>query len=183
MQQICPASNLVYMQARMGLSVCLSLSLSLSLYLSISLSISIFISIFSNCLFTFKVSCPYSLQRVIYCQCNISSRLYGPLARYVKLRIAHAPEMPGAFFPSPRVSDPGKHPGTCVTHMPWCMPGPLTSDFLWGHCRVKRSRHSRRMHSPQLYVSDKRPMVYHIVMVMTTAKVRTLELYISHSCV
>ena len=26
----------------------------------------------------------------------------------------------------PPVSDPGMHHGTCVTHMPWCMPGSLT---------------------------------------------------------
>ena len=26
----------------------------------------------------------------------------------------------------PPVSDPGMHPGTCVTHVPWCMPRSLT---------------------------------------------------------
>ena len=26
----------------------------------------------------------------------------------------------------PLVSDPGMHRGTCVTHVPWCMPGSLT---------------------------------------------------------
>ena len=25
----------------------------------------------------------------------------------------------------PLVSDPGMHPGTCITHVPWCMPGSL----------------------------------------------------------
>ena len=43
------------------------------------------------------------------------------------MRVAHAPGMPGTFSPSPRVSDPNMHHGTCVTHMPWCMPGSLTS--------------------------------------------------------
>ena len=58
---------------------------------------------------------------------------HGPLARYVKLRVAfaHAPGMPGTFSPPPRVSDPDVHHGTCVTHLPWCMPWLLTSDFLW----------------------------------------------------
>ena len=28
----------------------------------------------------------------------------------------------------PRVSDPGMHHGTCVTHVPWCMSGLLTCD-------------------------------------------------------
>ena len=50
----------------------------------------------------------------------------GPLARYEKLRVAHAPGMPGTFFPPPRVGDPDMHHGTCVKHVPWCMPGSLT---------------------------------------------------------
>ena len=41
----------------------------------------------------------------------------------------------GNFFPPPRVSDPIPHQGTCVTHMPWCMPGSLTSGFLWSRWR------------------------------------------------
>ena len=38
----------------------------------------------------------------------------------------------GNIFPTrrlqmkPIVSDPGMHHGTCVTHVPWCMPGSLT---------------------------------------------------------
>ena len=55
----------------------------------------------------------------------------GPLTRYVKFRVAHAPGMPGTFSPPPRVSDPDMHHGTCVTHVPWCMLGSLTSGFLW----------------------------------------------------
>ena len=55
---------------------------------------------------------------------------YGPLTRYVKLRVAHAPGTPGTFS-APRLqraplrSDPGMHDGTCVTHVPWCMSGSL----------------------------------------------------------
>ena len=66
--------------------------------------------------------------------------------------------MPGTFSPSPRVSDPDMHPGTCVTHVPWCMSGSLTSGFLWSRVRGKRSRHSRRMRNPPFYVSGKRPI-------------------------
>ena len=51
--------------------------------------------------------------------------VFGPLARYVKLLVAHAPGMPGRFFPSPRVSDPDMRHGTCVTHVPWWMLGSL----------------------------------------------------------
>ena len=56
---------------------------------------------------------------------------HGHLARYVKLRIAHAPGMPRTFSPPLRVSDSDMHQGTCVTHVLWCMPGSLTSGFLW----------------------------------------------------
>ena len=83
---------------------------------------------------------------------------HGPLTRYVKLRVAHAPGMPGTFFPPPRVSDPDMHHCTCVMHVPWCMPGSLTSGFLWNRWREKRSRHSRPMCNPQFYVSGKRPI-------------------------
>ena len=38
----------------------------------------------------------------------------GPLARYVKLRLARAPGMPGTFSPPPRVSGPDMHQGTCM---------------------------------------------------------------------
>ena len=64
----------------------------------------------------------------------------------------------GIVFPPPRVSDPEMHHGTYVTHVPWCIPGLLTSGFLWSRWRGKRSRHSRRMRNPQFYVSGKRPM-------------------------
>ena len=43
---------------------------------------------------------------------------HGPLARYVQLRVALAPGMPGTFSPPLRVSDPDMHHGTCVTHVP-----------------------------------------------------------------
>ena len=79
----------------------------------------------------------------------------GLLARYVKW-VAHAPGVPGTFFPTPRFSDPNKHYGTCFTQVSWCMPGSLTSGFLWSWWRGKRSRYSRRMHNPRFYVSGKR---------------------------
>ena len=78
-----------------------------------------------------------------------------PLARYVKLRLTHAPGLPGTFSPPPRVSDPDMHHGRCVTHVPWCMPGSLTSDLLWRRWRGKRSRYSRCMPNRQFYVTGK----------------------------
>ena len=54
-----------------------------------------------------------------------------PLTRYVKLRVAHAPGMPGTVSRHQLqrellVSDPGMHHDTCVTHVPWCLSGSLT---------------------------------------------------------
>ena len=58
-------------------------------------------------------------------RCYIIVR-HGPFTRYVKVRVAHAPGMPGTFSPKPIVSDPGMHHGMCVTHVPWCMSESLT---------------------------------------------------------
>ena len=85
---------------------------------------------------------------------------HGPLTRYVQLQGAHAQGMPETFSPPPRVSYPAMHHSTCVTHIPWCMLGSLTTCFLWSWWRGKRSRHSRRMRNPQFYVSGKRPMLW-----------------------
>ena len=60
---------------------------------------------------------------------------HGPLTRYAKLRVAHASGMSGTFNPPPRVNNPEMHHGTCVTRVPWCMPGSLTSGFLWSRWR------------------------------------------------
>ena len=65
------------------------------------------------------------------------------LTRYVKLRVAHAPGMPGTFSPPLRVSDSDMHHGTCVTHVPWCMPESLSSSFLWSRWRGKSFRYPR----------------------------------------
>ena len=90
----------------------------------------------------------------------MTSRSIAPWAscKIRKIAGAHAPGMPETFSPPPRVSNPDMHHGTCVTHVPWCMPGSLTRVFLWIRGRGKHSRHSRRMRNPQFCVSGKRPM-------------------------
>ena len=45
----------------------------------------------------------------------------------------------------------------CMMHVPRCMPGSLTSGFLWSRWG-KRSRHSWCMRNPQFYVFGMRPM-------------------------
>ena len=47
---------------------------------------------------------------------------HGPLNRYVKLWVAHAP----GNQRKPLVSNSSMHHGTCVTHVTWCMSGSLT---------------------------------------------------------
>ena len=42
----------------------------------------------------------------------------GPLTRYAKLWVVHAPGMPGTFSPAPRIMHPDMHYDTCVTHVP-----------------------------------------------------------------
>ena len=54
-----------------------------------------------------------------------------------KIAGAHAPGMSGTFSPPSDTSDPEMHHGTCVTHVPWCMPESLTSIFLWSQRRGK----------------------------------------------
>ena len=70
-----------------------------------------------------------------------SLEMHEPLARYVILRVVHEP---GTFTPR-RFSDPDMHHGLCVTHVPWCIPGSLTSGCLWSQWREKWSLHSRRV--------------------------------------
>ena len=82
-----------------------------------------------------------------------------PVDRYVKLWVMYAPGILETFSPPPpRVSDRDMHHGMCVTDVPWCMPGSLSSGFIWNRWRGKHSRHSRRMHNPQFYVFGKRPI-------------------------
>ena len=87
--------------------------------------------------------------------------LHGPLTRYVKLWVAHAPGMQGTFFlghrlqRKPLVTDSGMHHvnGTCVRHVPV-----MYVRIAYPRLRGKRSRHSRHMRNPQVYVSGKRPI-------------------------
>ena len=97
-----------------------------------------------------------------------------PLARYVKLRVAHAP---GTFSPPSRVSDHDMQHGIGVTHVPWCMPGSLFSGFLWSRWREKRSRHSRCMRNPQFYVAGKRP-IGHLVIHLAIMKVQSKTVFL-----
>ena len=96
----------------------------------------------------------------------------GLLVKYGKLRVAHTPGIPGPFSPPPQVSDPDMRHGTCVTHVPWCTPGSLTSGFLWSQWWWKHSQHSRRMRNLQCYAYGKRPMVENSCRVTDCIRIR-----------
>ena len=89
---------------------------------------------------------------------SVSGFPYGPLTRFVQLRVAHAPGMLRNVFPchrlqrKPLISNPGMHHGTCVTHVPWCMSGSLTCDG--GENVPGIQAHAQT----QFYVSGKRPI-------------------------
>ena len=85
--------------------------------------------------------------------------------------------MPGTFSPPPRISDPDTHHGTCMTHVPGCMPESLTSGILCSWWRGKRSRHSRRMRNPQFYISGKRPMGMIISLQQNKSKQNCVHIY------
>ena len=84
---------------------------------------------------------------ILYCEHGVSfwlspSRIHVQAHPWASCQIrkiagAHAPGMPGTFSPSPQLNDPDMHHGTCVTHVPWCMPGSLTSGFLCNRRRGK----------------------------------------------
>ena len=74
--------------------------------------------------------------------CTMEQSAWGTWVSWASCRMrniagAHAPGMPWTFSPPPRVSDPDMYHGTCVTHVPWCMPGSLTGGFLWSRPRGK----------------------------------------------
>ena len=62
-----------------------------------------------------------------------------PCASYLICKIAgaHAMRIPGTFSPPQLVSDPDMQHDTCVTQVPWCMPGSLTSGSLWSQRQGK----------------------------------------------
>ena len=80
---------------------------------------------------------------------------YGPLARYVNLRVAHAPGMPGTYSPPPtskgtascrsRHASRHVHDARAVMHVGIANP-------RWP------GKRSRRMRNPRFYVSGKRPI-------------------------
>ena len=75
-----------------------------------------------------------------------------PNTRYVKLRVVHAPGMPGTFYPATDFKGNRQLATRYVSRH-------VRDGVAYPQWRGKRSRHSRRMRNPQFYVSGKRPVV------------------------
>ena len=87
-----------------------------------------------------------------YCLLYVhASSQYGPLNKYAKLRVKHAPGMLGERFPHHR----SWHASCHVRHARVMMHVRIANS-RW---RRKRSGNSRRMRNPQFSVYGKRPMV------------------------
>ena len=96
------------------------------------------------------------------CNCGLDKAQMGsrhvPLTRYVKLRVAHAPGIPGTFSP-PLISKEtasyrSRHASRHVRHARAVVHVGIAT-LQW---QGRRSRHSRRMRNPHFYVPGKRPM-------------------------
>ena len=112
-------------------------------------------------------------------------RTLSPWASYQirKIAGAHAPGMPGTFSPSLQASDPDMHHGACVTHVPWCKPGSLTSGFFWNRRRGNTFPAFPSMRNLQYYVSGKRPMRWHIRQTIVINSTETHHSLVAHTCV
>ena len=100
-------------------------------------------------------------RNVSYCIANTDIAIILVYLRHVNVNILHTSEyaLPGTCPPPPGLSGPDMHQSMRVTHVRWCMPGSLTSGFLWSQWRRKGSQHSRRMRNPQYDVFGKMPML------------------------
>ena len=95
----------------------------------------------------------------------------GPLARYVKMWVAHASGMPGTFSLPPTSNETTswrpRHASRHVRHARAVMHVGLA----YSQWQRKRSRHSRRMRNPRFYLSGKRPYWMLLAVVRRDAKI------------
>ena len=101
---------------------------------NLSISISVFVDISGTLLESFTLSMHCLFRFVQYIQITI----HGPLSRYVKLRVAHAPGMPGTFSPRPTSKETSRHASRHVRHARAVMHVGIAYPWSLG----KLSRHS-----------------------------------------
>ena len=101
--------------------------------------------------------------------------LHGPLTRYAKLRVTHAPGMPGTFSPPPRISDPDRNASRHVRHARAVMHGGIANLRF-----PLKSMAGKAFPAFPAHVSGKRPM--EIVGVQTMFWLRREGHSPCHSC-
>ena len=107
-----------------------------------------------------ELSMEEATQQLVYARLMLCPlKVNEPLARYVKLRVAHAPGIPRTFSPPPISKESARqrsrHASRYVRHARAVMHAGVANPW-W---RGKHSRHTRRMRNPQFHVFGKRPMV------------------------
>ena len=102
---------------------------------------------------------------------------HGPLTRYVKLWVAHAPGMPGTFSPPPTSKETAssRHASRNVRHARAVMHIRIVNP----RCRGKHSRHSRHMRNPQFCVSGKRSIASNNADILSNGSLRNNNSVIS----
>ena len=90
-------------------------------------------------------------------------------------KIAGCTWVENLFLP-PLVSNPDMRHVTCVTHVPWCMLGSLTSGFLWSQWRWKRSRHFMWKCNPQFTCLVRGPQKISIWSIFLMSKANILRI-------
>ena len=75
---------------------------------------------------------PASERRRYIVTSSLNGLAHGPLTKYVKLQVVHAPGMPGTLSPPPPVSDPDMDHATCMTFRDACQGRKLAVSFEVG---------------------------------------------------
>ena len=101
----------------------------------------------------FSCCCLILLLELVYILYN-----HGPLARYVKLRVAHVPGMTGTFSPPPTSKEIAIYRSRRASRQACDARAIMHVGIDNPRCRGKRPRHSRCMRNQQFCVSGKRPM-------------------------
>ena len=83
---------------------------------------------------------------------------YWPLTRYVNLRVAHAPGIPGTFSPPPISKETDSYRSRHVSRHVRYARAVMHVGIPKPRWRGKRCRHSWRMRNPQFEISGKKPI-------------------------
>ena len=100
-----------------------------------------------------------------------------------KIAGAHAPGMPGTFSPSPQVSDPDMHHGTCVTQLPGIPGACATCNFTYlvrGPYLSLPPMESRCVRSNYIYIKQGVWLHIHVLILFKTLLRMRSGYYVLH---